>query len=303
MTFTGFVSMDSSGISLHWSDPHLRLRVGSCFRTRTEPGWSAGLAWSRRLRDFDLWVITGGRGRLRYRGLPEPDGQVDLRPGTALLLRPGGVYEATSQRGHPLIVDAVHFDVVDAGGSRPPGLTLPPLALTVPDSGFAEASTRRLRERAVEGSLTGSGPGPVDDPVAAAVLRALLLDLEDVTTAGVDPAGAGERLHRRVTVQAEARIRERLGDPPTVAELAAEAGFSADHFGRVFRKISGRSPQRALIQARTERAAQLLRTTPMTVSEIAAALGYRDIHFFSRQFKQETGHAPSTYRRGEAGGS
>ncbi|MGL4283983.1 helix-turn-helix domain-containing protein [Eubacterium aggregans] len=30
--------------------------------------------------------------------------------------------------------------------------------------------------------------------------------------------------------------------------------------------------------------------------EIAVELGYRDIDYFSRVFKKETGHSPSTYR-------
>jgi len=34
------------------------------------------------------------------------------------------------------------------------------------------------------------------------------------------------------------------------------------------------------------------------VGEIAEALGYKDIYFFSRQFKQLVGVSPVQYRRG-----
>ena len=293
--------MDAPGFDLHWSDPTLRLRVGTCLRSRTGPGWSVGAAWSRWLRDFDLWVVADGRGRLRHRGPSGggvPSGEVRLAPGVAVLLRPGGAYEATQEPGRPMTIDAVHFDVLDAAGVRPPGaaLSLPPLALPVPDLGHAEACARRLRDRAIERGLGGGQDA--EDPIAAVVLRALLLDLEDAAAADRDPADAAARLHRRVTARAEARIRERLADPPTVAELAAEAGFSPDHFGRVFKRVSGRSPGRARVLARTERAKHLLRTTAMTVSEVAAALGYRDVHFFSRQFKSETGQPPTAHRLG-----
>ena len=43
--------------------------------------------------------------------------------------------------------------------------------------------------------------------------------------------------------------------------------------------------------SRIERAQHLLMHTGMNVTEVADALGYRDIFFFSRQFKQYTGRA------------
>ncbi|RMD75443.1 MAG: AraC family transcriptional regulator, partial [Lentisphaerae bacterium] len=34
-----------------------------------------------------------------------------------------------------------------------------------------------------------------------------------------------------------------------------------------------------------------------TISEIATNLGYRDVSYFSRQFKDETGMSPLAFRR------
>ena len=44
------------------------------------------------------------------------------------------------------------------------------------------------------------------------------------------------------------------------------------------------------------RARQLLAETGLTISQIAEALGFRDVFFFSRQFTQRTGQTPSAYR-------
>jgi AraC family transcriptional regulator of arabinose operon len=60
---------------------------------------------------------------------------------------------------------------------------------------------------------------------------------------------------------------------------------------------------RFAIRQRVQRAQQLLRGSSMQISEIADALGYVDVYFFSRQFKQATGVSPSTYRRDPSIGS
>jgi len=52
-------------------------------------------------------------------------------------------------------------------------------------------------------------------------------------------------------------------------------------------------PARYLIQARIDRAHQLLSETDMAVGTVAAALGYSDVAYFSRQYKQYTGVPPS----------
>ncbi|MNP64606.1 HTH-type transcriptional activator Btr [compost metagenome] len=54
--------------------------------------------------------------------------------------------------------------------------------------------------------------------------------------------------------------------------------------------------QSYVIRARIERAQHLLLYAGMNVTEVADALGYRDIFFFSRQFKQHTGKSPSEIR-------
>ena len=61
--------------------------------------------------------------------------------------------------------------------------------------------------------------------------------------------------------------------------------------------MTGHRPQAYVIEAKLERARQLLAESALSISEIAEALGYRDIYFFSRQFRQRTGGSPTDYRR------
>jgi YesN/AraC family two-component response regulator len=62
------------------------------------------------------------------------------------------------------------------------------------------------------------------------------------------------------------------------------------------KRLTGSSVQSYVIRTRIERAQHLLLYAGMNVTEVADALGYRDIFFFSRQFKQHTGKSPSEIR-------
>jgi transcriptional regulator GlxA family with amidase domain len=78
--------------------------------------------------------------------------------------------------------------------------------------------------------------------------------------------------------------------------MAAQAVLSRAQFTRRFVAQHGTSPAQYLIQARVERAHQLLTETAMTVTQVAAALGYTDVAYFSRQYKFRTGTSPSQTR-------
>ena len=78
--------------------------------------------------------------------------------------------------------------------------------------------------------------------------------------------------------------------------MAGRAALSRAQFTRRFVAQFGMSPAQYLIQARIDRAHQLLTETGMTVTQTAAALGYTDVPYFSRQYKQRTGRLPSDDR-------
>jgi iron complex transport system substrate-binding protein len=58
----------------------------------------------------------------------------------------------------------------------------------------------------------------------------------------------------------------------------------------------GLSPKEFIVRVRMERAAALLRESSQTISEISDGLGYQDVGFFSRQFKQKFGISPARFR-------
>lgn len=93
---------------------------------------------------------------------------------------------------------------------------------------------------------------------------------------------------------------ERLAgtDPPTIAELAADAGVHPVYFTRAFRSAVRVSPSRFVVETRLERASALLVSSGATLSTIAHEVGYSDHSHFCRQFRRRFGITPSAYRAG-----
>ena len=91
---------------------------------------------------------------------------------------------------------------------------------------------------------------------------------------------------------ADARYFEALG----VDALARAAGLSRSHFSREFRRAFGESPHVYLLTRRLERAAALLRTTDLTVTDICFSVGLQSVGSFITSFKGTYGVSPSGYR-------
>lgn len=261
-------------------------RPGARGRVRCEPGWHLGRDWSRGLSDFDLWFVWAGRGLMAIEGEDVP-----LTPGTCIWMSPGRRYEAEQDAVERLGVNYVHFTLVDPTRGLPLSAFRPPFeVLNTRQVEFVDAVMRRIIELA---------PEKAGEAVGAALLGGLLLELVREHAALREVHGPGtESRHRDLILRVAARIRENPGQVPPVAELARAAGYSADHFSRVFLKITGLRPQDFVIQARVARARQLLAESDLTIGMIAEALGFQDIFYFSRQFRRQTGQAPTEFRRG-----
>ncbi|CAN7397290.1 helix-turn-helix domain-containing protein [Paenibacillus sp. LjRoot153] len=81
----------------------------------------------------------------------------------------------------------------------------------------------------------------------------------------------------------------------TVQELAHLCGYNPTYFADLFRDLTGQAPKVYLLQVRTLKAKQLL-LSGAKHADIAEALGYGSVHYFSRNFKESTGLTPSQFR-------
>ncbi len=98
-----------------------------------------------------------------------------------------------------------------------------------------------------------------------------------------------------------AYMDEHFAENPTVKQLADRVGYSPAHFSKRFRSAFGATPSEYMNRRRIERACVLLRTTELSVSAIAEALGFYDSSYFSNFFRNKTGLSPNFYRKSEKG--
>lgn len=235
---------------------------------RCEPAWS----WAPPpLPDYDLWYVLDGDGEVqldgrRYRACAQH----------CFLFQPGARIVARHDPRRRLRVFAVHFAVVGVAATDWP----PPV--------------QPIREAVLFGALARHAEVAwrQGDPARATSLVAEMV-LYLCAAAHHPPVS--------VTDSRVAGILDAVREDPSrhwsVSELARRAGLSRAQFARRLTAATGLAPERFLIQCRLDRAQQLLAETDLTVSQIADALGYRDVYYFSRQFARATGRTASAFRQ------
>ena len=81
-------------------------------------------------------------------------------------------------------------------------------------------------------------------------------------------------------------------------QVAREVNISANYLSAVFSQETGETFTEYVTGRRMDLAKELLRTTDKRSGEVAAAVGYRDPHYFSFLFKKTQGCTPRDYRGG-----
>ena len=92
-------------------------------------------------------------------------------------------------------------------------------------------------------------------------------------------------------------IRSTSGLGISNAELANLCCLSKYYFMKLFKKITGVSPQQYYVEQVIEKSCYLLLTTSYNVREISDLCGINDSLYFSRLFKKHTGFSPVAYRK------
>ena len=104
-------------------------------------------------------------------------------------------------------------------------------------------------------------------------------------------------------VEAVKRACERIAsaeEAPSLADLAASAGFSPFHFHRVFKRIAGVTPKAFAAEMRARRAAERLATAG-TVTEAIYDAGFNSSSRFYETATARLGMTPTAVRRGGEG--
>lgn len=92
-------------------------------------------------------------------------------------------------------------------------------------------------------------------------------------------------------------IQDHLSQDISLEQIAAECKLSASHFAKSFRRTTGFSPHRWLIQQRVNEAMRLIRETSWPLASIALACGFGDQSHLTRMFSAQVGQSPAQWRR------
>jgi len=252
--------------------PELKLN-DPCGRIYCGSGWNRTRENSLALCDLEFWLVWKGRGWMRTR-----DQEFELLPGFCVLMRPGGIYDAGHDERNRLGITFIHFEC--KGGGKP--WRHWPEFLGMQNVDYLDAVSKRVVELF-----------PANPRVGVELLRAMLTDLllNRITESREDfQAHRGKILQMTQSLHTAEHL-------PSVALLAEQMHLSAPHFSRLFKGVTGQGPMEFLLQIRLSRARHLLRETSMSIGEIAERLDYRDVFFFSRQFKEKCGMSPLRFRR------
>ncbi|MFI6207541.1 AraC family transcriptional regulator [Streptomyces sp. NPDC051041] len=204
--------------------------------------------------------------------LINPDTPHTGRAGVPEGWRYGAVYPS------PEVVAGIAAETTTLRGT--PGFVRP-----VVDDPYTAGLVHRVLRAADEGNALAA-----DTLLRVAVTRLLRLNGGPLPRREARTAGA------RTAARARAVLEERLADPPSLEQLAAEFATSPFALLRAFRDAYGMPPHAWLTDARVRRARRLLDagTSP---AEAAVAVGFTDQPHLNRHFTRIVGVPPGAYQR------
>jgi len=255
---------------------HMAVRTNLCSLQTHEHRYSLQ---RRTVHDYNFIFVTRGCVVWVVDGVEYP-----LHPGGLVIVPPGIEHHAYSRTRRITLV-STHVECTLPGGQDVFELLVPPRYQHVPRNC---ALDRYIRGAALEYQRAQAETTQLLPLWSPLICNELFRHCAQRST-----------LHYRTTDPFIAGMLEdigrRIAEPVTLAQLAQRSGFSAQHLNRVFQRTLGVTPLQYLARTRMERAAELLREGRLTVGAVAAAVGFDDPYYFSRQFSQHFGVSPSRF--------
>ncbi len=92
-------------------------------------------------------------------------------------------------------------------------------------------------------------------------------------------------------------IENNYAEKLTIDEMAEMTGLNKFYFCKLFKKLNGKTFSEYINYLRINEALNLFDETALSITDIAMAVGFNDMNYFSRVFVQITGIRPSKIRK------
>ena len=92
-------------------------------------------------------------------------------------------------------------------------------------------------------------------------------------------------------------INQHYADDLTLTEIAGYIGLNETYFSHLFKKTTGVNFTDYVNSLRIDKAKEILRTEDYSIYQVAEKVGYTNISYFSRIFKQWVGVGPFEYKK------
>ena len=275
---------DPDGLLASWFDA-VEIQIRSALEWHCLDAWQVG---PRTLDDSFWFCFPKGRGEAV---IGDSQHLVHFNPGDLILI-PEGTRHWIKLKDQPrtnLLV--VHFHAALFGSIDFLDLLgFPFHVFRSPSAPFERISHELIREAMVQ-------PPGWQRTTAAHILQ-LLLHLTRHHGSLFRSRGKGNARQELLRLLPSLKLVAREFSNPrlTVGDMAHTISVSEVHLRKLLHRLTGMSPVIFLQRHRIQHACLLLRTTPLSVKQVAEQCGFSDIPFFYRVFKQRTGRTPVIYR-------
>lgn len=235
-----------------------------------------------------LALVTDGAGLLELNGHT-----AELVPGVVFQVWPGCALSIKTTPKRPVLFYSFHFrycllewegETVSAQACEEPL----PLPVAAP---YSEASPLRDMFESAYAAWQGKA-ADYDWSVFVRMLQLLERLTGDELRDRAGDAAADSLVARSIDY-----MKSNFKEPVDRNRLAEFLALSPSYYSTMFRKRTGYSPIQYLTKIRLDEAKRLLRSTRLTVAEVAAETGFADSFYFARVFAGETGLSPSEFRK------
>ncbi len=127
----------------------------------------------------------------------------------------------------------------------------------------------------------------------------LLTFAADAGIARLEGAPPNDQRLPRALARAIDEIHIKTARIEGVGAIATAAGVSQQHLARLFRTHLSTTPHEYLWRVRTEKAVDLIRSTGLSLTEVARQSGFKTQFHLSRRVRDHTGVPPSELRLGD----